>query len=155
MDNEFDSELGSLVDQLQESNKAVTHVHSERDPLKKENLEKFVIEKAGALVEESLDMMRVVKEYIVSAPENKDVEALAGLISATSSAIETLNKIIVTDKRTENAIKLKQLDGENRRAVLEGETQQKILLSREEVLKEIALRTDEKRINSIVIEPVN
>lgn len=152
MDEEFDSELGSLVEQLQESNNTARRARNENDPLKKENLERFVVEKAGALVEESLDMMRVVKDYIISAPENKDVEALAGLISATSSAIETLNKIIVTDKRSENAIKLKQLDGENRRVALEGETQQKILLSREEVLKEIVLRTEEKRVNSIDIE---
>ena len=152
MDEEFDSELGSLVEQLQESNNTARQARNENDPLKKENLERFVVEKAGALVEESLDMMRVVKDYIISAPENKDVEALAGLISATSSAIETLNKIIVTDKRSENAIKLKQLDGENRRVALEEETQQKILLSREEVLKEIVLRTEEKRVNSIDIE---
>jgi len=152
MDEEFDSELGSLVEQLQESNNTARQARNENDPLKKENLERFVVEKAGALVEESLDMMRVVKDYIISAPENKDVEALAGLISATSSAIETLNKIIVTDKRSENAIKLKQLDGENRRVALEEETQQKILLSREEVLKEIVLRTEEKRVNSIDVE---
>lgn len=155
MDKEFDDELGSLVEQLQENNKAGRYVRDEKDPLKKEDLERFVVEKAGALVEESLDMMRVVKDYIISAPENKDVEALAGLISATSSAIETLNKIIVTDKRSDNAIKLKQIEGENRRVALEEETQQKILLSREEVLKEITRRSEEKIANAIDIKEID
>jgi hypothetical protein len=135
MSDELNEMVGDLLNQLQTAQKKAKDVEKEKDPLKKENLEKFVIENAGRLVEESLGMIKNVKDYIISAPEHKDVTALADLVAATSSAIETLNKIIVTDKRNEAIIKVKEMDIKNRQEKYEGEIQPKKLLSREEVFK--------------------
>lgn len=135
MSDELNEMVGDLLNQLQSAEKKAKEVQKEQNPLKKEDLEKFVIENAGKLVEDSLDMIKNVKEYIISAPEHKDVTALADLISATSSAIETLNKIIVTDKRNETFIKTKEMDIKSRQERIEDGASPKKLLSREEVFK--------------------
>jgi hypothetical protein len=103
--------------------------------LTKENIEKFVIEKAGKLVEESIDVVSNVKEYISSAPESKDVGSLADLIAATSTAIETLNKIIVADKRNDTTIKTKEMDIASRKEMKEADNTSKLLTTREQVFK--------------------
>jgi len=107
MSEELNEMVGDLLEQLKDANKQIEQVKKTPEPLTKVNMVKFVVEKAGRLVEESLDVMSNVKDYISSAPESKDVGSLAELIGATATAIETLNKIIVTDKRNETLIKAK------------------------------------------------
>jgi hypothetical protein len=135
------TEVDSLIDQLKKSTEAAKHTRTDTDPLKKEEVEKFVIEQAGELVKESLDMIRNIKDTIISAPNGRDVEALAGLITAASSAIETLNKQVITDRKTEAFYKGKEMDAKNRKANLIDETQAKILLTREQMVKELATQT--------------
>ena len=148
MDEDFSSDLGSLLDQLKDNNTAMKSVQ-------KEDIEKFVIERAGTLVDESLEMVKMVKDYITSAPETDSVEALAGLVTATSSALETLNKIIVADKKSETIFKAKELDARYKRELIEDITKSKVLATREEMLKQLALQTTERRANSIEVETLS
>jgi len=121
--------------QLNDAKEKAVVAEKKSDPLTKETMEKFVIEKAGRLIEESLEVMTNVKDYISSAPESKDVGSLSDLIAATATAIETLNKIIVTDKRNETVIKAKEMDIASRKELKTADTTTKLLLSREEVFK--------------------
>ena len=97
----------------------------------------------------------MVKDYITSAPETDSVEALAGLVTATSSALETLNKIIVADKKSETIFKAKELDARYKRELIEDITKSKVLATREEMLKQLALQTTERRANSIEVETLS
>jgi len=135
MSEELNEMVGDLLDQLSEANKKAEAVTKTQDTLTKENMEKFVIENAGRLVKESIDVVTNVKDYISSAPESKDVGSLAELIAATSTAIETLNKIIVTDKRNETLLKAKDMDITSRKELKNADNNTKLLLSREEVFK--------------------
>jgi len=135
MSEELNEMVGDLLEQLKDANKQIEQVKKTPEPLTKENMEKFVVEKAGRLVEESLDVMSNVKDYISSAPESKDVGSLAELIGATATAIETLNKIIVTDKRNETLIKAKEMDIKSRHELKEADNQNKLLATREQVFK--------------------
>jgi len=147
------SNLGTLLDQLQENNTAIISNMKEIEPLKKENIEKFVIEQAGVLITESLDAMRIIKNTVITAPNNKDIEALAGLITATSTALETLNKIIVVDKKVQAVKDVKEMDVKSRKELLVAETQGKILLTREEAYKlvsETAQRVKEDPVDIAV-----
>jgi len=132
---ELNEMVGDLLEQLKDANKQIEQVKKTPEPLTKENMEKFVVEKAGRLVEESLEVMSNVKDYISSAPESKDVGSLAELIAATSTAIETLNKIIVTDKKNETLIKAKEMDIKSRHELKESDNQNKLLATREQVFK--------------------
>ena len=135
MSEELNEMVGDLLDQLQDANKKAEMAKKENNPLKKEDMERFVVEKAGKLVEESIEVVSNVKEYISSAPESKDVGSLAELIAATSTAIETLNKIIVTDKKNETLIKAKEMDISSRKELKESENTTKLLATREQVFK--------------------
>ena len=135
MSEELNEMVGDLLEQLKDANKQAEQVKKQAEPLTKENMEKFVIEKAGRLVEESLDVMTNVKDYISSAPESKDVGSLSDLIAATATAIETLNKIIVTDKRNETLIKTKEMDIVSRKELKEVDSNTKLLTTREQVFK--------------------
>jgi hypothetical protein len=135
MSEELNEMVGDLLEQLNDANKKAEVAKKETNPLTKENMEKFVVEKAGKLVEESLDVVTNVKDYISSAPESKDVGSLADLIAATSTAIETLNKIIVTDKRNEALLKAKSMDIESRKELKNSDNATKLLVTREQVFK--------------------
>jgi len=135
MSEEVQSIVGTLIDQLKENNKTVEKVKAERDPLKKEDLEKFVIERGGALIEDALEMVATVKDFIISAPNAEDVDALAGLINATSSAMETLNKINIQEKKSDTSVKLKTMDIESKRELLQADNTQRVLATREEIFK--------------------
>lgn len=135
MSEELNEMVGDLLEQLNDANKKAEIAKKETNPLKKEDMERFVVEKAGKLVEESLEVVSNVKDYISSAPESKDVGSLAELIAATSTAIETLNKIIVTDKRNETLIKTKEMDISSRKELKKADADQKLLATREQVFK--------------------
>jgi len=154
MSDELNEMVGDLLEQLNYANKKAEIAKKETDPLKKEDIEKFVVEKAGKLVQESLDVVTNVKDYISSAPESKDVGSLADLIAATSSAIETLNKIIVTDKRNEALIKAKEMDISSRKELKEADSQNKLLATREQVFK-MLINSANKSADIIDAEIVN
>lgn len=135
MSEEVQSIVGTLIDQLKENNKTVEKVKAERDPLKKEDLEKFVIERGGALIEDALEMVATVKDFIISAPNAEDVDALAGLINATSSAMETLNKINIQEKKSDTSVRLKTMDIESKKELLQADNTQRVLATREEIFK--------------------
>ena len=127
MSDELNEMVGDLLDQLNDANKKVDQVAKEKDPLKKENLENFVIAKAGELVEQSLSMVGNVKDYVYSTPESKDVSSLSDLINATAAALETLNKIVVSNKRNETVIKAKEMDINSRKDLQDAATTGKML----------------------------
>lgn len=135
MSDELNEMVGDLLDQLNDANKKVDQVAKEKDPLKKEDLENFVIAKAGELVEQSLTMVGNVKDYVYSTPESKDVSSLSDLINATAAALETLNKIVVSNKRNETVIKAKEMDINSRKELQDAATTGKMLATREDIFK--------------------
>jgi hypothetical protein len=135
MEDELNDEVGTLLDQLQAVSTKVDQVKKERDPITKEELERFTIEKGAALVEDALDMVATVKDFIISAPNAEDVDALAGLIKAASSAIDSLNQLTVADKRSNTSVKLKEMDIASKKELQQDNHNHKLLATREEIFK--------------------
>jgi len=135
MDDNLNTEVGTLLDQLQAVSIKTERVKQERDPLKKEDLERFTIEKGGALVEDALEMIATVKDFIISAPNAEDVDALAGLIKAASSAIDSLNHLAISDKRADTSIKLKEMDIATKKELQQTDNKQRLLATREDIFK--------------------
>jgi hypothetical protein len=71
------------------------------------------------------------------APDARETESIAELIKASTSAIETLNKILLQQKKSETQIKVKQMDVESRQGLAIAEQHTKILLSREDIMKKL------------------
>ncbi len=150
MNEEINDMVGDLIDQLQTTNREARQVKKESNPIKKENLEEYVIQKSGSLVEGTLDMIETVKDYIVSAPESKDVSSLAELINAATNAVETLNKIVLSTKKSDTALQIKEMDITSKRELQEVDSEVRLKLTREEVFK--TLLSDSKPIEAEIIE---
>ena len=134
-DDGLEEEVDDLIKQLQSNTKNIKNI--QKDPeftLKKEELEQFILNKAGKLVNDSIDMVGNIKQYVDAAPNAEDVESLASLLKATTSSIDTLSKLLVQDKRTATSIAVKRLDIESKKQLQETDHQNKLELTREEVL---------------------
>tara|TARA_R110000868_G_scaffold243770_3_gene499792 strand:- start:15494 stop:15964 length:471 start_codon:yes stop_codon:yes gene_type:complete len=135
--NTEDKEIGTLIDQLQNNTFSAKKAAIEPDPLKKEEIETFVIQRAGELVRESLEFMKSMKEYVSSAPNGEDMSAVANLITATSSALETLNKLVITDKKAETVVKIKEMDIQSKKEIANEDNTNRYQLTREEIFKRL------------------
>ncbi len=142
MAEELDEAVNDIISQLKQNNK-VSRAPIDESVLDKEDLEDFLIQNSGKLIKKSLSIEDNVNDYISSAPENRDVAALAELIKASSSAIETLNKLHVAKERNETQLEVKKIDVESRERINIADNQTKVLLSREDIMQALIDKDEE------------
>ena len=152
MDENIEDQVGDILDQLKSAPKVIRKVESLN--LTKENLEEFILKYAGELVQTSSDAVNTINDHILSAPTAEDVVALAELIKASNSSIETLNKMLLTDKKHHTLIKIKQMDVDSRKKELDTAIGAKLLMSREELMKQFLMNVSEpiKTIDGEIIQ---
>lgn len=138
-DNNIDSELNSLVNQLKDNNVVSNNLDRapENSPLTKDDVEDFVVENAGKLISQSLEVMENMKDHIMASNDPESISALADLIKASSSSIDTLNKMVIQNKRSATTIATKQMDIDSRHAIEDKRNENAFIGSREEVFKKI------------------
>ena len=138
MDEDVDIVVNDLLSQLKGANVAQKEMQKNEFNLDKEELEKFLLNYSGKLIKGTVDYVEEVKQFITSAPDSKDVDALSKLVGASASAIESLNKILLQDKANEAKIQVKQMDIESKKE-LQQETQKSLglTINREELLKQL------------------
>ena len=138
MDDDMNDSIDDLLSQLQSSNQVARDVDKQDDfKLDKEDLENFLLQYSGKLIKGSVDYVEDVKQFITSAPDAKDVESLSKLVGAAAAAIETLNKIHISDQKAKSTKELKVMDIESKKALQQQDTETKLLLNREELLKNL------------------
>lgn len=149
MDDLPGHEIGDLVDQLKNAEQFLKKPEKaeEEFDLNPEELEKFILNNAGKLVKKSIDMVDEVKQYVETAPESRDVSSLSELINASSSAIETLSKILVQNKRDKTQKEVKQMDIDGKKQLMQGEFNAKMMLSRDDVMNELFKKVDKEEKN--------
>ena len=142
-------DIGDLVDQLKNAEKYLKKPEKAEEDfnLDPEELEKFILNNAGKLVKKSIDMVDEVKQYVETAPESRDVSSLSELINASSSAIETLSKILVQNKRDKTQKEVKQMDIDGKKQLMQGEFNAKIMLSRDDVMNELFKKVEAEEKN--------
>ncbi len=138
MENDVDIVVDDLLSQLKGVNAASKEIQKDEFKLDKEELEKFLLNYSGKLIKGTVDYVEEVKQFITSAPDSRDVDALSKLVGASASAIESLNKILLQDKANEAKIQVKQMDIESKKE-LQDSNNEKLGLSinREELLKQL------------------
>jgi|TARA_X000001316_G_C921217_1_gene35542 poly-D-alanine transfer protein DltD len=140
MSSEEDVEdvVGDLLEQLKGTTKVKRDLEESNLNLSKENLEDFLLQYSGKLIKGSVDYVEDVKQFITSAPDSKDLEALSKLVGASAAAIESLNKIHISNKSNENKKEIKQMDIESKRELQNNNNQLLgLTLNREELLKKL------------------
>jgi hypothetical protein len=134
MDTDLDEAVNDILSQLKNTVPAIKR-EPEEIPLTKEQLEEFIIKNSGKLITRSLNIVDDIKDVVTAGSDSKDIAALAELINATSSAIDTLNKVYISDERNKTQVRVKQMDVESRERINITDNQTKVLLSREDIMK--------------------
>jgi hypothetical protein len=75
-----------------------------------DELEEFVIKKSSELIDKSLQVLDEYRDFLTATPSEESAEAMSNLINASSSAIETLNKVLAANKRAATSVKIKEMD---------------------------------------------
>ena len=77
-----------------------------------------------------------MRDYVEAAPDAESISSLAELMKASTNAIDTLNKVLIQDKRSATQVGVKKMDIEAKKE-LETSNQSKNLLTREDVFKKL------------------
>lgn len=142
-DDNLEEDIDDLINQLKKTNKEVKKLPKKQEfTLEKDELEQFLINKAGKLINDSMEMVDNVKQYVAAAPNSEEVESLANLLKATTSSIDSLSRIFIQNKRSETSLDVKRLDIDSKKELLETDHQNKLELSREEVLDRLIKNAD-------------
>jgi len=138
MNDDVDIVVDDLLSQLKGVNAAKKEIDKQEINLDKEKLEDFLLQYSGKLIKGSVDYVEDVKQFITSAPDARDVDALSKLIGASASAIESLNKILLQDKANEAKIQVKEMDIQSKKE-LQDKSNERIglTINREELLKQL------------------
>ena len=145
MAGELDDAVSDIISQIKSNKKVADTV--EEEVIDPEKLEEFLISRSSKLINKSLNIVDNVNDYISSAPENRDVAALAELIKASSSAIETLNRLHTAKERNETQKEVKMIDIKARERMNITDNQTRVLLSREDIMDALISDKDEKTID--------
>jgi hypothetical protein len=140
--NELTEKLKEQVDSVQKQNKVYC---SESNKLKREDLEKFLLEKTGDMVSEGLDAIKELKNIFVSNPNAEEIEALASAFRAVSSGLSVLKDIQISNSKIENNKELKEMEIKAKKELKElkkEDDQAKIMLTRDEVFKKLLEKSE-------------
>ena len=132
-----DNQVDELVEQLKESNHALKQQQKERETVTDDNLDEFIMKTSGDLIQDSLEVLNNVKEYTASSPDARECQSIAELIKAAATAIDTLNKVSLQNKKSKTQLQIKQLDIETKKGIATQEQQTKLLLSREDIMDKL------------------
>lgn len=137
-DQNLDNTVDSILSQLKSTPTLLKKVNNvSKDEITKENLENFVIQYTSRLIENATESVEYIKDNVQAAPTADDVISLAELIKSTSGALEVLNKIVNTNKKSDTSIKIKQMDVESKREELDTKVGLALTASREEMMKQL------------------
>lgn len=130
--------VDDIISQLREFPAVVKKSEELTEIMDKNKVQDFVIEYSTRLIKSATESVEYVKDIVQAAPTPDDVSALAELIGSTSTALDILNKMSISDKKLDNAVKIKQMDIDTKQKQLETKVAATtILLSREEVMKQL------------------
>ena len=141
MSEESDPNLDSLIDQLKDTTSVNKHVEQNYDELceemSPEQLEAFVIKNSGKLVNRSLNAIDEIKDFITASGDPDSISSLSELIRASSGALESLNKIVVQNKRSATTLTVKQMDVQAKHAIEDKKNENALIGTRDEMFKKI------------------
>ena len=130
-------DVSNLVSKQKESVQQANGMRNDQFTLDKADLEQFILNNTGKLIKDSMDTIDDIKQYIISAPEPDDVHSLAELYKASTSAIESLNKILIQQQKSATQITVKKMDIDSKQALQNTRDENSITFTRDEVFKKL------------------
>lgn len=104
-------------------------------PPEAEKLEEFIIKKSSELINKSLEVLDEYRDFLTATPSEESAEAMSNLINASSSAIETLNKVLTANKKAATSVKIKEMDIKARTDNNKRDNATKLMMTRKELMQ--------------------
>jgi len=134
-DNTTEEAVNSILSQLKDVNVPEKKAKQNKEKIDPEKLEQFIIDKSSDLITKSLEVFDEYKDILSSAPSEESAEALSNLINAATSAIETLNKVLAVNKKTNTSVKLKTMDIESKQLINQRDNITKLVMTRSQLME--------------------
>lgn len=152
-DDELEKIGDSILDQLQQSlTEKKEIVKAPPSALTNENLEEFVLQQTATLVNQSMEAVDNLKDYIQAGVSDREITAFAEVVKASSAAIETLNKLLIAREKNKLTSELKEKDIQARKELNTQDNQTRLLLSREDLMKQLIIDSENIRDVTPIIE---
>jgi hypothetical protein len=152
-DDELEKIGDSILDQLQQSlTEKKEIVKAPPSALTNENLEEFVLQQTATLVNQSMEAVDNLKDYIQAGVSDREITAFAEVVKASSAAIETLNKLLIAREKNKLTSELKEKDIQARKELNTQDNQTRLLLSREDLMKQLIVDSENIRDVTPIIE---
>lgn len=138
--DDIDINPDDLISQLKSiptDSKKLQRVVQEHPEIKKEELEDFIIQKSSKLIHDSLEMIDNMKEVVHHLPDADNMAALSELVKASTGAIETLNKLLIQDKKSKTTLTSKKMEIDSKKELQQSDQRHSLTMSREEVIAKL------------------
>jgi len=133
-DDDIDNEVNDILSQLRNKNNIPPEPEIPKEPLEKEKMEDFIIQNAANNVRNAVEMVEKLKSTVSACAEPDLVNAMAGLLKATTSAIDSLTKLKIAEDKNKNQKEVALINLEGKKSG-DDEDKKGFLISREEVIK--------------------
>lgn len=141
-------EIDTLLEELHAAPQQIKTV--ETFSLSGEDLKQFLLDQAGQLIKNSVECVNSYKDLLGGNPDIKEAGALAELIKASSTAIESLNKVYIQDERSRSAKEVEHIRAKAKQESAANECGLTIKMSRKELMAQIFNKT--KAISEDVVD---
>lgn len=141
-------EIDTLLEELHAVPQQIKTV--ETFSLSGEDLKQFLLDQAGQLIKNSVECVNSYKDLLGGNPDIKEAGALAELIKASSTAIESLNKVYIQDERSRSAKEVEHIRAKAKQESATNECGLTIKMSRKELMAQIFNKT--KAISEDVVD---
>ena len=147
--NDVDNAVDDIITQLSTQNHSETKAKLSAEVPESDELEEYLVKTTARLIDTTLDAVDNVKDYISSAPENRDVASLAELMRSANGAIETMQKIHANKENIQSRKDVKQMDIDSKKELNMIDNTTKLVMSREDVLKALTNGEQEEEVIDI------
>lgn len=133
------NDIDNIIDQLRGDAvpSQITPTRKEQvEKLNDENVSDYVYKKTAEVIEVGLESLANLKDSIVAGQDPKEIAALANLISATTKAIDNLNKINLQAKQHKNNLEVAKVEANGTKQLgIGNQTNNIVIATRDEILK--------------------
>jgi hypothetical protein len=149
---EYDDIATDIVNQLRDSQRTPQQPQTNLTP---EELEQFLLTNAATLIRDSVQTVGELRTSIGPGSDPKELTGFAEIVKATSQALEALNRVYTSREKSRSAKEIKQMDIESKQKIVDDINQTKLLMNREDLLKQLIENTLTDGEKIIDVTPVD
>lgn len=113
-----------------------------------ESVEEFVLKNSSEVVNSAMNILKSFEGAVSHIQSPDEIAAYSELVNASTNALETLNKIVIQNKKAAAAKDVKLLDIQSKEQLQANDHKMKFLASREDIMKMLLEEKEEDVIEA-------